>query len=70
MTLDKLRKQIDSIDEKLVELINQRAQVAVEIGKLKQGRNDPVYVPHREKEVLDKIAALNKGPLFPIRLFL
>jgi len=69
MTLDKLRKQIDSIDEKLVELINQRAQVAVEIGKLKQGRNDPVYVPHREKEVLDKIASLNKGPLPDKTLF-
>jgi len=69
MTLDELRKQIDSIDEKLVELINQRAQVAVEIGKLKQGRNDPVYVPHREKEVLDKIAALNKGPLPDKTLF-
>lgn len=69
MTLDELRKQIDSIDEQLVELVNQRAQVAVEIGKLKQGRNDPVYVPHREKEVLDKIAALNKGPLPDKTLF-
>ncbi len=63
MTLDELRKQIDTIDEKLVELVNQRAQVAAEIGKLKQAGHEPIYVPHREKAVLDKIAALNQGPL-------
>lgn len=63
MTLEDLRKKIDSIDEKLVELINERAQVVVEVGKLKQADETPIYVPHREKAVLDKIAKLNKGPL-------
>lgn len=63
MSLEELRKKIDAIDEKLVELINQRAQIVVEVGKLKQAKESPVYVPHREKAVLDKIAALNKGPL-------
>ena len=63
MALNELRKQIDSIDEQLVELISRRAQVAVEIGKLKQAGEVPVYVPHREKAVLDKISRLNKGPL-------
>ncbi|MHC4292078.1 MAG: prephenate dehydratase [Planctomycetota bacterium] len=64
MSLEELRKKIDSIDEKLVELINERAQIVVEVGKLKQAGSDPIYVPHREKAVLDKIAELNKGP-FP-----
>ncbi|MEN8127151.1 MAG: prephenate dehydratase [Planctomycetota bacterium] len=63
MSLDELRKKIDSIDEKLVELINERAQIVVEVGKLKQADSAPIYVPHREKAVLDKIAELNKGPL-------
>ena len=63
MSLDELRKKIDAIDEKLVELINERAQVVVEVGKLKQADESPIYVPHREKAVLDKIAELNKGPL-------
>ena len=63
MSLEELRKKIDAIDEKLVELINERAQVVVEVGKLKQAGSDPIYVPHREKAVLDKIAELNKGPL-------
>lgn len=63
MSLEDLRKKIDAIDEKLVELINERARVVVEIGKLKQADATPIYMPHREKAVLDKIAQLNKGPL-------
>jgi chorismate mutase/prephenate dehydratase len=63
MSLDDLRKKIDGIDEKLVELINERARVAVEVGKLKQADATPIYMPHREKAVLDKIAQINHGPL-------
>jgi len=63
MSLEELRKKIDTIDEKLVELINERAQVVVEVGKLKQAGSEPIYAPHREKVVLQKIAELNKGPL-------
>ena len=63
MPLEELRKKIDAIDEKLVELINERAQVVVEIGKLKQAKSGQIYVPHREKAVLDKVMSLNKGPL-------
>lgn len=63
MSLEELRKKIDAIDEQLVELINARAQVVVEVGKLKQADSAPIYVPHREKAVLEKIAALNSGPL-------
>ena len=63
MSLEELRKKIDSIDEKLVELINERAQIVVEVGKLKQADSAPIYVPHRDKAVLEKIAELNKGPL-------
>lgn len=63
MSLEELRQKIDGIDEKLVELINQRAQIVVEVGKLKQADETPIYVPHREKAVLEKIAQFNKGPL-------
>jgi chorismate mutase/prephenate dehydratase len=47
----------------LVELLNERAQVVVEIGKLKDKTAKPVYAPDREKQVFEKIAAANKGPL-------
>ena len=63
MSLEELRKKIDAVDAKLVELINQRAQIVVEIGKLKQAEEGQIYAPHREKAVLDKITQLNKGPL-------
>ena len=61
MNLEDLRKKIDQIDAKLVELLNERAQVVIQIGKLKA--NGPVYAPDREKQVLKRIAELNKGPL-------
>jgi chorismate mutase/prephenate dehydratase len=62
-SLDDLRKKIDDIDAKLVELLNQRAGVVIEVGKLKRQASAPVYAPDREKEVLEKIAKHNKGPL-------
>jgi chorismate mutase/prephenate dehydratase len=63
MGLDELRKQIDSLDMKLVELLNERARVVVEVGKVKSKDDTAIYVPHREKAVMEKIAAANKGPL-------
>jgi chorismate mutase / prephenate dehydratase len=63
MSLEDLRKRIDNIDAKLVELLNERAQVVVEVGKLKNSTATPVYSPDREKQVLDRIQKLNKGPL-------
>lgn len=61
--LDALRRRIDEIDERLVALLNERAQVVVEIGELKRGSGVPIYAPHREAEVLNKVLAANRGPL-------
>src|SRR4051794_8870674 len=61
--LDKLRQQIDSLDAQLVNLLNERAKVVVDIGKIKQQTNAPIYAPEREKIVLEKVRRLNHGPL-------
>jgi chorismate mutase / prephenate dehydratase len=61
--LAKLRQQIDALDAQIVELLNARARVVVDIGKLKQQSNVPIYAPDREKAVLEKVRSLNKGPL-------
>jgi chorismate mutase/prephenate dehydratase len=61
--LEPLRRQIDALDARLVEILNERAKVVVEIGKLKQQNNAPIYAPDREKAVLEKVRGLNKGPL-------
>jgi chorismate mutase/prephenate dehydratase len=63
MSLEELRKRIDEIDYQLVRLMNERARVVVEIGKLKDKTDKPVYAPDREKQIFAKITQANEGPL-------
>src|ERR1700747_438223 len=63
MSLADWRRRIDEIDRKLVELLNERPKCALELGKLKQQGNLPLYKPDREKEVLENAEQNNKGPL-------
>jgi chorismate mutase / prephenate dehydratase len=62
-SLEAFRAKIDQIDAQIVELLNARAQVVVEVGKYKQQANVPIYAPDREKAVMEKVRRLNKGPL-------
>ena len=62
-SLDHLRTQIDALDAKIVNLLNERARIVVQIGKLKQENNQPIYAPDRERAVLEKLRGLNHGPL-------
>ncbi|MBX2810582.1 MAG: prephenate dehydratase [Myxococcales bacterium] len=61
--LEELRAGIDVLDERLVELLNERAKVVVQIGQVKQEQNTPIYAPHREAAVLARVLRLNRGPL-------
>lgn len=61
--LEQLRARIDSFDQQIVDLLNERARVVVEIGHIKQRWNEPIYAPDREKMVLEKVRKLNRGPL-------
>ena len=63
MSLDKLRNQINELDHQLVKLLNERARVVVQIGKLKNKADKPIYAPDREKEVFAGIVEANEGPL-------
>ncbi|HVZ60431.1 MAG TPA: chorismate mutase [Terriglobales bacterium] len=63
MDISDWRKKIDEIDRKLVELVNQRAHAAREIGRLKRGMQAPIYEPEREKDIFENICRLNQGPL-------
>lgn len=59
-----LRAKIDALDADLLRLLNERAKVVVEVGHVKRTAGDaPIYVPHREKAVLDRVRANNPGPL-------
>jgi len=62
-SLEQLRREIDLIDDQVVEWLNKRAGLAVEIGKIKQSQGDALYVPSRERDVLNRMITRNNGPL-------
>jgi len=64
-TIEDWRRRIDEIDLRLVELLNERSQCALEIGKLKRVDGQPVYQPERERKVLDAVENASRGPLSP-----
>jgi chorismate mutase/prephenate dehydratase len=59
--IEKLRREIDALDDQLLGLINRRAELARRIGELKAGA--PAYRPERETGILRRIAERNPGPL-------
>ncbi len=61
--LKKLRKEVDACDQAIVELLNKRANVAYEIGKLKSREGAAIYDPTREEIVYQTVQAKNEGPL-------
>lgn len=63
MNLDKLRVSIDSIDEQIVNLINERCKLAAKVGEWKKQRDHAIYVPEREKQLFEKLHAKNSGPI-------
>ena len=58
-SLRHLRTQIDKLDLQILKLVNERASLAGEIGKLKNDQGDEVFSPAREEEVLQNVLALN-----------
>src|SRR6202012_3665079 len=64
--LQGLREKIDQLDHKIVELLNARARIVVEIGKIKHQSGAAIYAPDREKLVLDRVRKKKRevgGPL-------
>ncbi|HWP82777.1 MAG TPA: chorismate mutase [Bacteroidota bacterium] len=61
--LDDWRKKIDAIDLDLVRLLNERAQCAQEIGKIKKKLGLPAYSPDREEEIMRNVTSQSHGPL-------
>jgi len=63
MDIEALRIRIDEIDSRLVELLNERARCARQIGQLKRDQELPIYEPRREQVILDNVRRKNSGPL-------
>jgi chorismate mutase/prephenate dehydratase len=61
--LASLRTRIDALDRELLEVLNRRAALALEVGELKKRDGSPVFRPEREAQVIDALKAANPGPL-------
>lgn len=60
-TIEHYRKSIDEIDDKIVELLNQRMGFVKEIGKIKHTTKTSIYRPEREKDILNRLKSSNKN---------
>jgi chorismate mutase/prephenate dehydratase len=63
MELKKLRNKIDKIDAGILDTLNARAKITLQISKLKKKHGRAMYSPDRESEILNRLALKNKGPL-------
>ena len=62
--LEKYRRKIDDVDLRILELLNKRARLVIDVGKTKSKENRDFYVPERERAILKRLEEHNKGP-FP-----
>src|SRR5271163_1461495 len=63
MNIPEHRKAIDKLDAQIVKLLNERTRHVLQIGEIKIKAGEAIYVPHRERTVLQRICKLNKGPI-------
>ncbi len=61
--LQKIRQEINAVDEELLQILNKRATLSLEVGHIKAEQTDTIFKPSRERQVLDNLEHNNKGPL-------
>lgn len=62
--LKKIRTRIDKIDDEILKLLNKRAEHVLQVGSVKRSNKVKFYTPERERQILDRLTADNRGP-FP-----
>ncbi|MEF2965289.1 bifunctional 3-deoxy-7-phosphoheptulonate synthase/chorismate mutase [Paenibacillus sp. M1] len=60
--LEELREKLDGINQQLLVLLNERAEVVRRIGEIKEKQGVPKFDPVREREMLEELAKRNPGP--------
>lgn len=66
--LEAVRQEIDAVDAQLVELLSRRAELAQAIGAIKGKDQRPFFTPERERQIYQRLAASNPGPLLNSQL--
>lgn len=62
-TLDEIRIDIDAIDRQLIDILNRRASLAQEVGRVKGRDQKPFFTPERERQIYQRLEQDNPGPL-------
>ena len=63
MGLDELRERLDILDAQMLWLLSERAKVVSNVADFKRHHNIPVYIPEREASIIERLHAINPGPL-------
>jgi len=63
--LDELRRAIDAVDSRLLELIQERVRLVLAVGEYKVRHGLAIYDPERERRMLERLTALAQPPLEP-----
>jgi len=63
LDIDSIREQINLLDDELLRIFNERAALALEIGRAKNNLSLPIYDPKREKLIFERMKKNNPGPL-------
>lgn len=63
MKIEKLRKEIDSVDSQILGLLSKRGKKVLEIARVKSSSGKRYYVPEREKFILERLIKKNRGPI-------
>jgi chorismate mutase/prephenate dehydratase len=63
-SIEDLRNTVDAIDTKILDLLNRRARVAVDIAEIKRDSKQKFHSPERERAIIDRLTRMNRGP-FP-----
>ena len=64
-SLDEIRKKLDSIDKDLVDLLGERAELALQVRDIKQASDADTYAPGREQQIIDNAKERAKQGSFP-----
>jgi chorismate mutase / prephenate dehydratase len=62
--IERLRAQIDAVDDAILARLNERAALVADVGRAKQAAGAAVYEPTRERRIVERLRAENPGP-FP-----
>jgi len=58
--IERLRKEIDSIDNSIIQLLSKRKGIVKKISEIKKQKNKPIIDEGREQEIIDRIKKIAK----------